>query len=53
MTPERKIIINGKLIEEYYWAGRMVVYVDHFLQREKTYEQVIKEQNNAQLSQTA
>jgi|LakMenEpi03Aug12_release.lakeMendotaPanAssembly.Ray.scaffolds.fasta_scaffold2602880_2 hypothetical protein len=31
MTPERKAMINGHLIEEIYWAGRYVVYVDHRL----------------------
>ncbi len=29
MSPERKCTVNGKLIEEYYWGGKMVVYVDH------------------------
>lgn len=28
MSPCRKTVINGKEIEEYYWAGSMVVYVD-------------------------
>lgn len=29
MTPERSKIINGHLVEEYYWCGGMVVYIDH------------------------
>ena len=29
MTPDRKCWVNGRLIEEYYWGGKMVVYVDH------------------------
>ena len=31
MSPERKETINGQLIEEYYWAGKAVVYLDHHL----------------------
>ncbi len=30
MMPDRKVIVNKKLIEEYYWGGKMVVYIDHF-----------------------
>jgi hypothetical protein len=29
MTPERKCKVTDKLVEEYYWAGKMVVYIDH------------------------
>ena len=29
MSPERKEIVNGKKVEEYYWSGKMVVYVDN------------------------
>ena len=29
MSPERKEIVNGKKVEEYCWAGKMVVYVDN------------------------
>jgi hypothetical protein len=29
MSPERKDTINGKKIEEYYWNGKLVVYVDN------------------------
>jgi len=43
MYPNRKTIVNGHLIEEFYWAGKMVVYCDHRLQENKTYEQVIEE----------
>lgn len=28
MTPDRIAYINGHKIEEFYWAGKMVVYVD-------------------------
>ena len=31
MKAERKKIVNGKTIEEFYWAGRLVVYVDNNL----------------------
>lgn len=30
MSPERKEMVNGKLVEEYYWAGELIVYVDHY-----------------------
>lgn len=29
MTPSRNTRVNGHKIEEYYWAGRLVVYVDN------------------------
>lgn len=29
MTPERKTYVDGHLVEEFYWNGKMVVYVDH------------------------
>ena len=29
MTPDRRAIVNGKKVEEYYWAGNMVVYIDN------------------------
>lgn len=29
MTPERSIRINGNLIEEFCWNGRLVVYVNN------------------------
>lgn len=41
MTPERKIEIDGHLIEEYYWAGKLVVYLDHRV-IDQTYEEVQK-----------
>jgi len=31
MTPEKKKVINGHKIEEFYWAGRYVVYIDNHL----------------------
>lgn len=31
MSPDRKAVINGKTIAEYYWAGEMVVYIDNRL----------------------
>ena len=31
MSPDRKDTINGHRIEEFYWAGRMVTYVDNQL----------------------
>lgn len=29
MRPERSAQINGQLIEEYYWAGEFIVYVNN------------------------
>lgn len=31
MSPDRKKIIGNVKIEEYYWAGKIVVYVDNHL----------------------
>lgn len=35
MKHERSKIVNGKLVEEYYWHGKMVVYVDSRLSKQK------------------
>jgi hypothetical protein len=29
VSPDKKEFINGKKVEEYYWAGRQVVYVNN------------------------
>jgi len=29
MSPDRKVTINNKKIEEFYWGRKLVVYVDH------------------------
>jgi hypothetical protein len=31
MSPERRAEIGDKIIEEFYWAGKVVVYVNNFL----------------------
>ncbi len=31
MRAERKEIVHGHLVEEYYWAGKTVVYIDNRL----------------------
>ena len=31
MNPTRRAEINGHVIEEFYWNGRMVVYVDNHI----------------------
>lgn len=31
MTPNRKQIIDNHMVEEFYWNGKFVVYVDHKL----------------------
>lgn len=46
MTPERETVVNGKKIQEYYWAGRMVVYVNNY-KSERTYEEEIQYQREA------
>ncbi len=38
MNPERIRTINGKVIEEYYWNSKVVVYVDN-RKSELTFEQ--------------
>lgn len=35
MKPERSKTINGKLVEEFYWCGKMVVYVNSRLSEQK------------------
>lgn len=49
MSPDRETIVNGNKIQEYYWARKIVVYVNNRLY-EKTYEEAIKEysENNEQ-----
>lgn len=34
MDPERKKTINGNEVCEFYWAGKMVVYINHHLTHE-------------------
>ncbi len=41
MTPDRKQIVNGYKVEEFWWAGSFVVYIDHKL-TEETFEDVIE-----------
>ena len=40
MGPERKIKIGKYLIEEFYWNGRFVVYINNY-KVEMTYEQAV------------
>lgn len=42
MSPERRKKIGGKLVEEFYWAGALAVYVDHHAV-EGTFDDVCKE----------
>ena len=41
MTPDRTITIDGNRVEEFYWAGRMVVYINNH-STEETFEQACK-----------
>ena len=43
MTPDKKKIINGQKVEQYYWAGKNVVYVDNVLQENQTFDEVCTE----------
>ena len=40
MTPSRTRTINGRKVNEYYWAGDYPVYVDNRLQPGETFAQV-------------
>jgi hypothetical protein len=31
MDTERTCVINGHIIEEYWWAGKLIVYIDNKL----------------------
>ena len=42
MNPERKKIIDGHKVEEFYWNGEMVVYIDNYA-TEKTFEEVVSD----------
>ena len=42
MTPERRKEINGHVVEEFYWAGRLPVYVDNRLVQ-KTFKEACVE----------
>jgi hypothetical protein len=41
MSPDRKQTVNGHAVEEFYWAGRWVVYVDGILSAQ-TFDQACK-----------
>jgi hypothetical protein len=43
MRPKRQKIIGDLKIEEFYWAGSYVTYVNNHLQPDKTFEQVCSE----------
>lgn len=40
MTPDRKEQIGPHKVEEFYWAGKMIVYVDNKLSSE-TFEAAV------------
>lgn len=44
MSPERKTIIDDRKVEEFYWAGKLVVYIDNRL-TDETYEAACKRLN--------
>ena len=40
MNANRKKKIGKHIIEEFYWAGKMVVYVDHHLVNTENFDQI-------------
>lgn len=43
MSPDREYIAkNGDKVQEYYWAGKMVVYVNNQLSK-KTFNELVDE----------
>jgi len=40
MTPDRKAIIDGHIIEEYTWCGKAVVYIDNNATEESYHEAI-------------
>jgi len=51
MTPDRKEVINTNKIEEYYWAGKTIVYVNNHLVDE-SFEEACKKFANKQIQPT-
>ncbi len=45
MTPNRKATVNGIKVEQYYWAGEQVVYVDN-LATEYNFDTAVKMLND-------
>jgi hypothetical protein len=47
MTPERKAEVDGHVVEEYWWGGRFVVYIDNHLTKEsftEAYDRLAREE---------
>jgi len=47
MDPDKKTIINGVIIEEYYWNGKPMVYADNVLCKDITFDEVIEHYRTA------
>lgn len=51
MKPDRSEIINGNKIEEFYWAGKLIVYVNNrrfdgsFEEAAEKYRRVVHERD--------
>lgn len=41
MTPNRQETVNGHKVEQYYWAGRLVVYVDN-RKTDETFDEAVE-----------
>ena len=50
MRPDDKMIINGHKVEEYYWAGKKVVYINNRL-TEKTFDDACKDLRKEQVKE--
>ena len=48
MNPARKEYANGQMVEEYYWNGRMIVYIDNKLSGE-TFDDAVSRLRSAEL----
>jgi hypothetical protein len=42
MSPCRSRCMGPYLVNEYYWAGEMAVYVNHLLCVESTFDEVVE-----------
>lgn len=45
ILPKRRKIVNGHKVAEYYWNGKMVVYIDNKI-RKLSFEDACAEQKN-------
>lgn len=51
MEPERKTVIDGHKIDEFYWNRAMIVYVDNIL-TQQTFEEAVGALEHAAIAKT-